>query len=71
MSTKHNRTTRKRHNNRTKKNGGKHKKKWTTAIDAAQATLKTTGSLAKARASLRSQALINARKLFGTVGSAI
>jgi len=70
MSTKRNRTTKKRHNNRTQKYGGK-KKKWMTAIDAAQATLTKTGSLKKARASLRAQALINARKLFGTVGSVI
>jgi hypothetical protein len=43
-------------------------KKWTTAIDAAQATLKKTGSLSKARMALRIQATQNARKLFGSIG---
>ena len=70
MSTKRNRLSRKRYHRRTKKYGGK-KKQWMTAIDAAQSTLKSTGSLEKARASLRAQALINARKLFGTVGASI
>ena len=37
-------------------------KKWTTAIDAAQATLKKTGSLSKARMAQ------NARRLFGSIG---
>jgi hypothetical protein len=48
----------------------KHKKsykKWITAVDAAQATLKKTGSLSKARMALRLQAAQNARKLFGSV----
>ena len=48
-----------------KYHGGK--KKWTTAIEAAQETLSKTGSLDKARSSLRKQALTNARKLFGSV----
>ena len=39
-----------------------------TAVDAAQATLKRTGSLSKARMSLRLQAAKNARKLFGSIG---
>ena len=43
-------------------------KKWTTAIDAAQATLKKTGSLSKARMALRNQAAQNARRLFGSIG---
>ena len=43
-------------------------KKWTTAVDAAQATLKKTGSLSKARMTLRIQAAQNARKLFGSIG---
>jgi hypothetical protein len=43
-------------------------KKWTTAVDAAQETLKKTGSLSKARIALRIQAARNARKLFGTIG---
>ena len=63
MSTKRNRVLRK-HKRTRKQRGGK---KWKTAIDAAQATLKKTGSLKKARASLRSQALSNARKLFGSI----
>ena len=42
-------------------------KSWVTAIDAAQKTLKTTGSLFKARAMLRAQAAKNARKLFGSI----
>ena len=72
MSTRRNRMSRKNYNKHTRKYGGKKKgKDWTTAIDAAQKTLKTTGSLTKAKASLRSQALSNARKLFGTVGKSI
>jgi len=61
--------SRKNYNKRTKrKYGGK---KWTTAIDAAQKTLKKTGSLKKAKGVLRSTALSNARKLFGTVGKSL
>jgi hypothetical protein len=71
MATKRNRMSNRRQNKYTRKHGGKKGKKWTTAIDAAQKTLKKTGSLKKARASLRSQALLNARKLFGTVGKSI
>jgi hypothetical protein len=63
--------SKRRQNKYTRKHGGKKGKKWTTAIDAAQKTLKKTGSLKKARVSLRSQALSNARKLFGTVGKSI
>jgi hypothetical protein len=48
---------------------GKTGKKWTTAIAAAQKTLTTTGSLQAAKKTLRKQALTNARKLFGSVGS--
>jgi hypothetical protein len=51
-----------------KKKHSKSKKKWVTAVDAAQATLKKTGSLSKARTSLRLQAYQNARKLFGSIG---
>jgi hypothetical protein len=43
-------------------------KQWTTAISAASKTLKETGSIVKAKQSLRKQALSNARKLFGSVG---
>jgi len=50
-----------------KKWGGKTGKKWTTAIEAAQKTLRKTGSLTAARKSLKKQALTNARKLFGSV----
>jgi hypothetical protein len=42
-------------------------KKWTTAMDAAEGTLKVTGSLNAAKKSLRKQALFNARKLFGSI----
>jgi hypothetical protein len=49
--------------------GGKAGKKWTTAIDAAQKTLSKTGSLQAARRTLKKQALTNARKLFGSVGT--
>jgi len=54
-------------NRRTRKTyyGGK---KWTTAIEAAQKTLKKTGSFKKAQKALKLQALSNARKLFGSVG---
>ena len=41
---------------------------WTTAIEAAQQTLNKTGSVTKAHITLRSQALLNARKIFGSVG---
>ncbi len=54
-----------------KKGNSKTKKKrvrWTTAIEAAQTTLSKTGSLSKARKSLRQQALQNARRIFGSVG---
>ena len=47
--------------------GKKSGKKWMTAIDAAQKTLKKTGDIQAARKSLRKQALTNARKLFGSV----
>ena len=42
-------------------------KKWKTAMDAAKGTLKKTGSLNEAKKSLRKQALMNARKLFGSI----
>jgi hypothetical protein len=53
-----------------KMRGGKSKtgKKWVTAIDAAQKTLQSTGSITAAKKSLKKQALFNARKLFGAVG---
>lgn len=49
---------------KTRKSG----KKWVTAVGAADAVLKQTGSFEKARATLRTQALRNARRLFGSVG---
>ena len=72
MTVKRNKTK----SNKTKRNksknmrGGKNKsgKQWTTAISAASKTLKKTGSIEKAKQSLRKQALSNARKLFGSVG---
>jgi hypothetical protein len=59
-----------RRNSKTRKVGGKKSKsgkKWTTAIEAAQKTLKRTNSLEAAQGSLRKQALTNARKLFGSL----
>jgi len=44
-----------------------HKKKWTTALNAASKTYKKTHSFAAAKKSLKKQALFNARKLFGTI----
>jgi hypothetical protein len=52
----------------TKKQRGK---KWVTAIQAGERTLKQTGSLAKAKQQLRSHALMNARKLFGSIGKVL
>jgi len=68
MRTRRNKSLRRRHNTR-KYRGGKEGKKWTTAIDAAQKTLSKTGSLNKARSTLKKQALTNARKLFGSIAS--
>lgn len=69
MATRHKKFSKK---NRTRKMCGGKKtktgKKWTTAIDAASATLEKTGSISAAKQSLRKQALFNARKLFGSVG---
>ena len=70
MSTRHNnksRTGRKtRKQFRTKK--ARPGKRWTSAISAASKTLTKTGSFTAARESLRRQALVNARKLFGSAG---
>ena len=58
----------------TRKNrkGGKKAKKmeksWTTAIEAAQIELEKSGSVSKAHRALKAQALLNARKIFGSVG---
>lgn len=48
-----------------KRNNGK---KWVTAVGAAEATLKRSGSYEQARTTLRTQALRNARRLFGSLG---
>lgn len=51
--------------------GGKKKKtgkKWVTAIGAADETFRRTHSLLKAKQKLNEQALLNAQKLFGSVG---
>jgi hypothetical protein len=74
MKTRRNRSLRKKGGKKMtyKHRGGKSSKsgkKWTTAIQAAQNTLQTTGSFEAARQSLRKQALSNARKLFGSLGS--
>jgi len=57
----------KKFKNKTKKVG----KRWVTAIHAAKKTLNTTGSLKKANIALKRQALLNARKLFGSVGQVL
>lgn len=66
MATRRIRMSRK--NRSRKMAGGKSGKKWVTAIEAASKTLSKTGSISKARKTLRRQALTNARKLFGSVG---
>ena len=69
MKTKRNKMLKKRKSRRNTQTKSKSKsKKWTTAVDAAQETLKKTGSLSKARITLRIQAARNARKLFGSIG---
>lgn len=58
-------------NNRTRvkrKNKSKSSTKWITAIEAAQKSLEKTGSVSKANKALKEQALLNARKIFGSVG---
>jgi len=62
----------KRYNKRTKRGRTKKRrnngKKWVTAVSAADTVLRKTGSVDKARTTLRTQALRNARRLFGSVG---
>jgi hypothetical protein len=65
MSTRRYKLKFSRKNNKTNKN--KTGKKWTTAIAAANITLKKTGSFSAAKKSLKKQALYNARKLFGSI----
>ena len=59
----------KKSQNRSKKFHGNKRKGWVTAVDAAERTLRHTGSLKKARSALRLQAYQNARKLFGSSSS--
>jgi hypothetical protein len=65
----------KKRQHKSKKNYKSYKKssdkKWVTAVDAAQSTLKRTGSLMQARKALRLQAYQNARKLFGSTGESL
>jgi len=58
---------RKKTNKRTQKKR-KSGKQWVTAFAAADTTLRQTGSYEKAKATLRTQALRNARRLFGSIG---
>jgi hypothetical protein len=69
MAYKHNKT-KKSNSKKYQKKGSKNKsgKHWITAISAAQKELISSGSISKAKKTLRKQALINARKLFGSVG---
>ena len=70
MRTRKNRTLRKKNKRGTyKKYRENPGKKWVTAIEAAQKTLKKTHSFEAAKQSLRRQALTNARKLFGSIGT--
>jgi hypothetical protein len=64
MSTRRYKVSRK---NKKINNKNKTGKKWTTAIAAANKTLQKTGSFSAAKASLKKQALYNARKLFGSI----
>ena len=76
MRTRRHRTLKRRTGRKmTRKLAGSKKnksgKKWVTAMDTAVKTLKKTGDIEAARQSLRKQALINARKLFGSISSTI
>ena len=64
MKTKRNKLSKK---SKSSKNKRSKSKSWMTAVDAAQETLKRTGSLSKARMALRLQASKNARKIFGSI----
>ena len=68
MKTRRNKIAKKRSMNHKLRKHSKSNKKWMTALDAAQAALRKTGSLSKARMALRLQAAQNSRKLFGSVG---
>ena len=70
MATRRNKIIRRNRTRTRRMKGGKKSKtgkKWVTAIDAATRTLKNTGSIIAAKKSLKKQALINARKLFGSI----
>jgi hypothetical protein len=68
MATRRNKISKRKFNGKKHRTQKKHSgKKWETAIEAAQTTLTKTGSLNKARITLRKQALLNARRLFGAV----
>jgi hypothetical protein len=71
MRTKRNRNLRRQRTRRLAGGKRKSEKKWITAIDAAQKTLKKTGDIEAAKRSLRRQALTNARKLFGSISSSM
>jgi len=61
-------STRRYHKRKGKKSSTK--KRWggvKPALSAAEKTFKKTGSLNKAKKVLRQQALVNARKLFGSI----
>ena len=71
MTTIRNKIIKKKKYGKSTRKYGVKKGKWTTAIAAGNKTLKTTCSLDKAKATLRSQALLNARKLFGSIGKTL
>ena len=65
MATKrYNKRSKRGRTRKQRKNG----KKWVTAVGAAETVLRKTGSVDKARQTLKTQALRNARRLFGSVG---
>ena len=65
MATKRYKRGRTQKRTKKRRNNGK---KWVTAVGAADAVLRKTGSVEKARQTLKTQALRNARRLFGSVG---
>ncbi len=71
MATKRYKRNKRGRTQKRRKSGGKSKKQWVTAVGAADAVLKKTGSYDKARQTLRTQALRNARRLFGSIGESL
>ena len=69
MRTRRNRSLKRKRQMTYKRYGKKSGKKWVTAIEAAQKTLQKTASLSSANLSFKKQALTNARRLFGSVGT--